>query len=340
MRVIAGKHKGRGLITVSGSTVRPTTDRVKEAVFNLIRNKTDGAVVLDLFAGSGALGIEAISRSATSAVFCDHSRDAITCIKNNLAKLHENAEVIHKDYRAAISELAHRGFIFDIIFIDPPYDANLESDVLALIADKEILNADGIIVLERRRGDPQYKLPQAFAETVTRDYGASTISIVKRATKVALTGTFDPFTLGHKYLVEKALEKFDIVHVVVLTNPDKKPTFTLKKRLHFIEKSLKPYRKRLKIVFFPGLVIDYCKQSGIQYIIRGFRSAVDSQYEEQMAEYNKTHGGVETILISAKDTGISSTIVKERMQAKENIDMLVDKSILNEILAEEKKWKT
>ncbi|MDR0696880.1 MAG: 16S rRNA (guanine(966)-N(2))-methyltransferase RsmD [Christensenellaceae bacterium] len=340
MRIIAGQYKGRALNAVSGISVRPTTDRVKESIFNLIRDKVEGAVVLDLFAGSGALGIEALSRGASNAVFCDHSRDAVNVLKTNLAKTNIESQILNKDYRACISELALRGFVFDIIFLDPPYESGIENEALTLIAEKEILNAGGIIVLERKREDKPYKLPIEFNDSVVRNYGASTISILRRETKAAVTGTFDPFTLGHKYLVERALEKFDMIHVVLLINPDKKPRYSVKKRLNFIEKSLKEYRKKVKISYFDGLVVDYCRQYGIKYLVRGLRNPDESQYEDEMAEYNKTHGDITTLFIKAKDTQISSTLVRNRINAGECVADLVDKSIVKEILAEDKKWKT
>ncbi|MDR0751526.1 MAG: 16S rRNA (guanine(966)-N(2))-methyltransferase RsmD [Christensenellaceae bacterium] len=340
MRVIAGKYKGRKLSAVPGQNVRPTTDRVKEAMFNLIRNKVEDAVVLDLFAGSGALGIESLSRGASSVVFCDHSREAVNVIKSNLEKINSESQIISKDYRACISELALRGFVFDIIFIDPPYESKIENEVLTLIAEKEILNAGGIIVLERKRDDKPYKLPVEFNDSIVRDYGGTTISILKRETKAAVTGSFDPFTLGHKYLVEKGLEKFDMLHVVILINPDKNPRYGVQKRLRFIEKSLKEYKKKIKISYFEGLVVDYCKQNGIKYLVRGLRTPAESQYEEEMAEYNKTHGDITTLFIKAKDIQISSSLVRDRINAGEGVDGLIDKSIIKEIIAEDKKWKT
>ena len=117
----------------------------------------------------------------------------------------------------------------------------------------------------------------------------------KKKTKAAVTGTFDPFTKGHLYLVEQALERFDIAHVVFLINPEKAVTFDLKKRMRFAELSTRHLGKRVMVSSYGGLTIDYCKRHGIKYIIRGYRNEKDLEYEKAMAEFNLNNGGVETI---------------------------------------------
>ncbi|MDR3185237.1 MAG: 16S rRNA (guanine(966)-N(2))-methyltransferase RsmD [Christensenellaceae bacterium] len=340
MRVIAGKYRGFNLRSVAGETVRPTTDRIKEAIFNLIQDEIKNATVLDLFAGTGSLGIESLSRGAKETIFCDNFAESIKVVRANLDKVKEKAEVVVRDYRAALSELAMRGYVFDIIFLDPPYGKHIEDEALQIIADKEILNASGTIILERKRGLPDYSIPLPFAVIDERDYGGSTISIIRKATKIAFTGTFDPFTLGHKYLAEKAADEYDMVYVAILVNPDKKPMFSIEKRMKFIEKSLRSIKKKVKIAFYDGLAIDFCKRNGIQYIIRGVRNNEAMEYEEQMATYNRTHGGITTVIVSAKDSNISSTFVKEKLLAGEDISAYVDRAIIKELMVEGKRWKT
>ncbi len=149
MRVISGMAKGVHLDSLEGSNTRPTLDRVKEALFNIIQNDIRDANVLDLFSGSGALAIEALSRNAQSAVLCDKSSDAIKIIKKNLqkAKVEKNAIVINSDYKKAIEKLS-KDNKFDIIFIDPPYAEDLAVNAVENIIKYELLNDNGIIILE------------------------------------------------------------------------------------------------------------------------------------------------------------------------------------------------
>lgn len=134
MRVITGTARGRVLRTLEGEDVRPTTDRVKEAVFSIIQFEIEGRRVLDLFAGSGQLGIEALSRGAASATFVDMSKDSLSAVKYNLehTKLGDNAKVVQTD---ALSFLKLTKDRFDIVFLDPPYASSLVVDSMKLLSD-------------------------------------------------------------------------------------------------------------------------------------------------------------------------------------------------------------
>ena len=133
MRVITGTARGRVLRTLEGEDVRPTTDRVKEAVFSIIQFEIEGRRVLDLFAGSGQLGIEALSRGAASATFVDMSKDSLSAVKYNLehTKLGDNAKVVQTD---ALSFLKLTKDRFDIVFLDPPYASSLVVDSMKLLS--------------------------------------------------------------------------------------------------------------------------------------------------------------------------------------------------------------
>lgn len=150
MRVISGKARGKKLISLEGLNTRPTLDRVKEALFNIIQFNVEEKDVLDLFAGSGALGIEALSRGAKTSTFCDNSRDAIQVIKTNIenTKNENNSIVINKDYSLALNSLSKQNKIFDIIFLDPPYKTDFGIKALEAIIALNILAEDGIIILE------------------------------------------------------------------------------------------------------------------------------------------------------------------------------------------------
>ena len=146
MRIVGGKYRSRILAEFSGNDVRPTSDRAKEALFNILAFKTQGARVLDLFAGSGSLGIEAISRGATEVVFNDVAKASVSIVKKNLQALHipaSQAQVCNYDYTTCLDVVKGP---FDIIFIDPPY--RLDYGVIALkkVAERGLLSENGVAV--------------------------------------------------------------------------------------------------------------------------------------------------------------------------------------------------
>lgn len=147
MRVITGSARGRRLKELEGMETRPTTDRVKEGVFNIIQFDIEGRRVLDLFAGTGQLGIETLSRGAAAAVFVDQRRDAAALVRENLklTGLADRARVVNGDALAFLSSTKER---FDLIFIDPPYAADLWESALEAIYRFDILADHGIIVCE------------------------------------------------------------------------------------------------------------------------------------------------------------------------------------------------
>lgn len=150
MRVVAGKARSLQLMTVPGMDVRPTTDRIKETLFNMITNEVPGSRFLDLFAGSGGIGIEALSRGADHVVFVDKNRAAIQCVRKNLehVKLSEDATVLQMDAVAAIAQLEQKKETFDVIFMDPPYDCGLEKQLLLRLADSMLVTEDTLIIVE------------------------------------------------------------------------------------------------------------------------------------------------------------------------------------------------
>lgn len=156
MRIIAGKNKGTKLYTLEGDDItRPTLDRVKEALFNIIMPKLNGSIILDLFAGSGALGIEALSRGANKVVFCDNSPKAVNIIKNNVSKTRneEKSQIIHKDYKKCLDYLSEKKIKFNIIFLDPPYKTNYIDESINIILEKNLLDEDGTIIIETDEKD-------------------------------------------------------------------------------------------------------------------------------------------------------------------------------------------
>ena len=167
MRVITGKAKGIALKTPDGMLTRPTADRVKEALFSIIQFEVPGARVLDLFGGTGQLGIEALSRGAASAVFVDSRADACALIKENLrrTKLENLGRVVRGDYLEFLKRCTDT---FDIVILDPPYAEVFLENALKTITEIDILQTGGIIVAERPLGK---ELPWEFdGYTRSRDY--------------------------------------------------------------------------------------------------------------------------------------------------------------------------
>ena len=154
MRVISGTARGLRLDSLEGLDTRPTLDSVKEAVFSMLFDKVQDANVLDLFAGSGALGIEALSRGAKKCIFADKSEKAISIIRKNVekARFADDAMIVKGDFKDVLSELSKSGEKFDLIFLDPPYARGLLDESLKEIYDFSLLSSNGVIVAEFDNG--------------------------------------------------------------------------------------------------------------------------------------------------------------------------------------------
>ena len=150
MRVISGTARGTKLLSQEGLNTRPTLDRVKEALFNIIQFKVSNANVLDLFSGSGALGIEALSRGADFATLADNNREAINIITRNIEKtrLQEKTKIVKGDYQDVLDNLSGTNNKFDIIFLDPPYKEDFALKAIEKITRYNLLTKDGIIIVE------------------------------------------------------------------------------------------------------------------------------------------------------------------------------------------------
>ena len=179
MRVITGKARGIQLKTPEGMLTRPTADRVKEALFSIINFDLPGAAVLDLFGGTGQLGIEALSRGANSAVFVDQREDACKIIRENLrrTKLESQGRVVRSDYLDYLRRSKEK---FDIILLDPPYAEVFLENALKCITEIDILKSDGIIVAER---PVEKELPfefEGFTRSKDYKYGKTLLTIYRK----------------------------------------------------------------------------------------------------------------------------------------------------------------
>ncbi|NBD22513.1 16S rRNA (guanine(966)-N(2))-methyltransferase RsmD [Paenibacillus glycinis] len=181
MRVIAGTAKGRSLKAVPGKNTRPTTDKVKEAIFSMIGPYFDGGLALDLFAGTGGLGIEALSRGADSAVFVDLEGASIEVIKQNVqaAGLSERAEIYRTDAARAVKALAKRDLRFALVFLDPPYRMKDMDELMAGLAERGLLEEAATIVVEH---DAEHRYPESisgYRQIKHTHYGDTAVTIYR-----------------------------------------------------------------------------------------------------------------------------------------------------------------
>ncbi|MGL4485075.1 MAG: 16S rRNA (guanine(966)-N(2))-methyltransferase RsmD [Anaerovoracaceae bacterium] len=178
MRIISGKFGGRKLESPTDNKIRPTTDKVKEALFSILFDKVDGATVVDLFAGTGNLGIEAISRGAHRAYFVDPARDSIKIIKENLKKLDiaEEAVVLPLDFNRAL-EIIEKTEQVDLFFLDPPYNKGLQEEAIKLISEKDLLLPAGWIIAEHQLGEDLPETIGKYRMQKEKKYGKVFLSI-------------------------------------------------------------------------------------------------------------------------------------------------------------------
>jgi 16S rRNA (guanine966-N2)-methyltransferase len=179
MRVITGDYKGRKLETPVGNDIRPTTDKVKESIFNILMNDIYGKVFCDLFSGTGGLGIEALSRGASRCYFCDSSRDSINLTRQNVKKCgaEERSVIIPADYRRALSRINDK---IDVFILDPPYRAGLYENCLQQIDILDLLTKEGIIIAEHGSADEMPLRVGGLVKTREKRYGKTKISIYRR----------------------------------------------------------------------------------------------------------------------------------------------------------------
>ena len=175
MRVISGKYKGKKLIGFDIDGTRPTMDRVKESLFGIIQNYVKDSIVLDLFAGSGSLGIEALSNGAGSCYFFDNNIELVNIIKKNTTDMN-GVHVMKSDYKNSLELLKNSNIKFDIIFLDPPYKLNLINDCLNKIYEYNLLNNNGIIVCEYENENIN---TDKFDMLKEKNYGSKNIKIYK-----------------------------------------------------------------------------------------------------------------------------------------------------------------
>ncbi|MCD7974285.1 MAG: 16S rRNA (guanine(966)-N(2))-methyltransferase RsmD [Phascolarctobacterium sp.] len=181
MRIIAGRSCGLHLTTPKNLDLRPTADRVKESIFAIIGNRIADAQVLDLFAGTGNLGLESWSRGAHSITFIDKSQESIRIMRSNMAKCHaeQDCTVIKGDAIKSIEKLCHESRKFDFIFCDPPYNKNWLNEIILALGQFPIVNCNGWLIMERSRHDIPPALPEGYELFRSEKYGKTVVDFVK-----------------------------------------------------------------------------------------------------------------------------------------------------------------
>ena len=321
MRIIAGSARGVRLAEVP-SGVRPTGDRVRESVFNSLGQFFDGGSVLDLYAGTGALGIEALSRGCERAVFVERDKRAVKTIRENLrrAGFEERAEVVRGEVAEVLERRAAGMYNseFRLIFADPPY--RIAPDDLEGVLEYlgSVLEPGGRAVIES--GADSGVTPPGGAgieKGVSRRYGDTAVTIFERVeptmTVAVCPGSFDPITVGHLDVIRRASRVFDHLVVAVGSNREKNPRMDAHARAKLVEKVVGDI-SNVSVEVMEGLLVEFAREQGAKVIVKGLRAVSDFDSEFEQAQLNQTlNPEVETMFImaSAEHSFLSSSAVRE-----------------------------
>lgn len=322
MRIVAGRYRGRKLTPPSDDSVRPTTDRIKETVFNILQWDVEGARVLDLFAGSGALGIECLSRGAAEVVFADKSPASVALIRQNLKGIEGSYRVLTADFTGVLRSGEDK---FDLIFIDPPYKSGLGELAVDAAFDLGRVAEGGTVVYEHSSELP-FKCAREDVKVRTKVMGSVTVEFIRKKTVGLVTGTFDPVTKGHMEVIGEALRLFDEVVVAVLVNPEKQCMFTPEERLALLNAALSD-NTRVKTLYSEDYAVDVARRVGADKLVRGVRGEGDEAYENAMAEYNRAHGFDTVFVTPERYADVSSTRARELI-SKGDFRLLPENAII------------
>ena len=315
MRVIAGTARGVRLAPVPKS-VRPTADRVRESLFNSLGQYFDGGEVLDLYAGTGSLGIEALSRGAESAVFVEKDGRALSALRENLrrTRFRERAEVVRGEVHKVLARMVAEGRVFNLIFADPPYRIAASEVGGVLSGARTLLAPEGRLVIESGEA------PAGEARSrrgVTRRYGGTFVTILERSELTMIVaicpGSFDPVTAGHLDVIRRASRIFDHVVVAVGANLRKRPRLPARERARLIEKVTGDL-ENVSVEVMEGLLTEFARSQDARVIVKGLRAVSDFESEFEQAQLNRTlYPELETVFImaSAEHSFLSSSAVRE-----------------------------
>jgi pantetheine-phosphate adenylyltransferase/16S rRNA (guanine(966)-N(2))-methyltransferase RsmD len=335
MRIIAGSARGTRLAPVP-KNVRPTSDRVRESLFNSLGQFFDGGRVLDMYAGTGALGIEALSRGFDRAVFVERDRKVREVILDNLhrTRFPDRAEVIGGEVEGILDVLDGRGEDFDLIFLDPPYRIAAAEVGGNLHRLRSLLAPGGRVVIES--GEAPVEVAGG-RKGVTRRYGGTFVTILGRADLTMIVavcpGSFDPVTTGHLDVIRRACKIFDHVVVAVGANRRKQARLSPVQRARLIEKVTADV-ENVSVEIMDGLLVEFAREQGAQAIVKGLRAVSDFESEFEQAQLNRTmFPELETVFImaSAEHSFLSSSAVREIASLGGDVRGLVPDGILETV---------
>ncbi|MBO5714164.1 MAG: 16S rRNA (guanine(966)-N(2))-methyltransferase RsmD [Clostridia bacterium] len=324
MRIIGGIHGGRILTEFENIGVRPTSDMVRESLFNILRDRIEDATFLDLFCGTGAVGIEALSRGARHVTFNDNNSKSLECLNKNLnsLKITDGYSVSIRDGLAFLQSTTQK---FDIIYLDPPYATDLGESALNYAIN--CLADNGVIVYETDKVK-EFDIDGLYNYD-TRKYGRNVLYFFERKKSACVfAGTFDPITKGHQNLIDRCIREYQKVVVTLGENDGKVPFFTNQERLEFLTK-LYGDNQKVVIANYHELKDSYAEfltSHGVKYFVRGIRNDLDAIYENASVSKNKKlYPFVETVFIKAdkKYKKISSSIVREYIEKGKDITSFI-----------------
>ena len=335
MRIIAGSARSIRLAPVP-SGVRPTSDRVREAVFNSLGQFFDGGEVLDLYAGTGALGIEALSRGFDGATFVEKNGQAVRAVRENLARagLSGRGEVLRGDVSEVLERLVTEERQFHLIFADPPYRIPPREIAGVLERLSALLAPGGRVVVES--GDPPPVLTAESLKGASRRYGGTVVTFFERSEehtmKLAVCpGSFDPVTVGHLDVIRRAAQIYDHVVVAVGKNVKKGPRLTAEERARLIEK-VTGSLENVSVEIIDGLLVEFARERGARVVVKGLRAGSDFESEFQQAQLNRRlYPEFETVFImaAAEHSFLSSSAVREIASYGGDVQGLVPEEILD-----------
>ena len=335
MRIIAGSARGIRLVSVPEG-VRPTSDRVREAIFNSLGQFFDNGEVLDLYAGTGALGIEALSRGCEKATFVEKNGRAVRVIRENLlrAGFAGKGEVLQKDVTQVLGRLVSERRKFYLIFADPPYRIPPREIGAVLERLTVLLAPDGRVVVES--GDPPVEVINNL-KGVSRRYGGTVVTFFERleqTMKIAICpGSFDPITSGHLDIIRRAAKIYDHVVVAVGANLRKEPRLPAEERARLIEK-VTTGLENVSVEVMEGLLTDFAREQGAKVVVKGLRAVSDFESEFEQAQLNRTlYPEFETVFImaAAEHSFLSSSAVREIASYGGDVRGLVPEEILDTV---------
>ena len=296
--------------------VRPTADRVRESVFNALGQFFEGGEVLDLYAGTGSLGIEALSRGAEKAVFVEKDGRALGALRENLrrARFEDRAEVVRGDVQKVLALMIAESRVFNLIFADPPYRIARSEVGGVLSGSRALLAPEGRVVIESGEA------PAGGVRSergVTRRYGGTFVTILERSELTLIVavcpGSFDPITAGHLDVIRRASRIFDHVIVAVGANLRKKARLSAVERARLIQKVTADL-ENVSVEVMEGLLVEFARSQDARVIVKGLRAVSDFESEFEQAQLNRTlYPELETVFImaSAEHSFLSSSAVRE-----------------------------